>query len=257
MPITFGPAGLGPVKEAIDNLEEFHRVGLKACEISFTYSNYIKPEQAPEIRKKAEELGIDLTIHGSYFINLNAADKQKLEASKKRILDACEIGELLGAKCVVFHPGFYGKDKEGAYKNILNAMKELQKIREKKKWKIEIAPETMGKVNVFGSVEEISGLVKETGCGFCIDYAHILAREKEVDYKKIEKAFPRKNWHLHFSGIIYGEKGEKKHRETHKEEWKELLAKLPKNKNIRIINESPIPVEDAVSGLDLYEKLSR
>ena len=31
----------------------------------------------------------------------------------------------------------------------------------KNNWKIKIAPETMGKINVFGSIEEISSLVKE------------------------------------------------------------------------------------------------
>ena len=32
-----------------------------------------------------------------------------------------------------------------------------------KEWKIKIAPESMGKINVFGSIEEISRLAKETG----------------------------------------------------------------------------------------------
>lgn len=256
MVIRFGPAGLGPVKTAEKVLENYAKQGLRACEIAFTYSNYIKPEQAPAIRKKAEELDIELSIHGSYFINLNAAEKDKIEASKKRILDACEIGELLGAKCVVFHPGFFGKiPRDQAYGNIVKVMKELQAIRAKKKWKIEIAPETMGKVNVFGSIDEISQLVKDTGCGFCIDFAHILARDKVVDYEKVKKLFPRKDWHVHFSGIIYGDKGEKQHRETEKGEWQELLKHLPKDKNIRIVNESPQMVEDSVAGLKLYQKL--
>lgn len=255
--IRFGPAGLGPVKTAEKVLERYAAQGLKACEIAFTYSNYIKPDQAPAIRKKAEELDIELSIHGSYFINLNAAEPEKIEASKKRILDSCEIGELLGAKCVVFHPGFFGKiPRDQAYGNIVKVMKELQAIRAKKKWKIEIAPETMGKVNVFGSIDEISQLVKDTGCGFCIDFAHILARDKKVDYEKVAKLFPRKDWHVHFSGIIYGDKGEKQHRETEKEEWRELLKNLPRDKTIRIINESPQMEEDSVAGLKLFEKMS-
>ena len=67
----------------------------------------------------------------------------------------------------------------------------------------------MGKINVFGSVEEISLLVKETDCSFCLDFAHILARDKKIDMKKIEKLFPEKEWHAHYSGIEYGEKGER------------------------------------------------
>jgi deoxyribonuclease IV len=258
MPIKFGPAGLGPVKTATNVLEDYHKKGFRACEIAFTYSNYIKPHEAPIIKQKAQALGIELTIHGSYFINLNAAEKEKLEASKKRILDACEIGELLGAKCVVFHPGFFGKlPREKAYNNIKKAITEIQMKLKKNKWKIRIALETMGKINVFGSVEEISQLVIETSCGFCIDFAHILARDKKVDYKKIESLFPQKDWHVHFSGIVYGEKGEKHHRKTEKEEWLTLLKNLPKNKNIRIINESPSMVEDSLEGLKISNKLAR
>jgi endonuclease IV len=98
-------------------------------------------------------------------------------------------------------------------------------------------------------------LVRETGCGFCIDFAHILAREKKVDYAKVAKLFPQKEWHVHFSGIVYGEKGEKHHITTTKEMWKDLLKNLPRDKKIRIINESPTHVEDAAEGLKIWEKL--
>ena len=130
-------------------------------------------------------------------------------------------------------------------------MKEIKKNN----WKIKIAPETMGKVNVFGSLEEIEKLVNETGCSFCIDFAHILARDKKVDYNKVIKMFPQDDWHVHFSGIIYGDLGEKSHKKTLKEEWKTLLQNIPKNKNIRIINESPDNIVDSVEGLEIYEKL--
>ena len=105
------------------------------------------------------------------------------------------------------------------------------------------------------SVEEVSRLVKETGCSFCIDFAHILARDKNVEYEKIEKLFPWREWHVHFSGIVYGEKGEKHHRETKREEWLDLLKNLPKDKRIRIINESPTMIKDSVAGLKIAKQL--
>ena len=261
MSIKFGPAGLGPTKTALQTLEQYQKLGLKACEIAFTYSVYIKPEDAKIIGEKAKELGIDLSIHGQYWINLNSAEKEKREASKKRILECCKIGELLGAKVVVFHPGYYtnkGKteqDKIDTYNTIKKDVKDIMNVLKDNKWKIKIAPETMGRVNVFGSIEEISQLVNETGCSFCIDFAHILAREKSVDYKKVELLFPGKEWHVHFSGIVYGDKGEKHHITTEKSSWKELLKNLPKDKEIRIVNESPTFVEDSVDGLKLYSKL--
>ncbi len=261
MTIKFGPAGLGSVKTALDALEQYRKLGLKACEVAFTYSVYIKPGDAKIIGKKAHELGIELSIHAPYFVNLNSKEKEKREATKQRILRCCEIGELLGAKIVVFHPGYYtdgGKDKESrenSYHSIKDGVIDIMRVVEANKWKIRIAPETMGKVNVFGSIFEISRLVKETGCGFCIDFAHILAREKKVDYSLIESLFPGKEWHVHFSGIVYGEKGEKMHRKTETREWKELLSHLPKNKEIRIINESPDMINDSVEGLKIWEKL--
>ena len=258
MTIKFGPAGLGPVKDAVQRLEEYHKLGLRACEIAFTYSIYIKPGEAPAIREKAKELGIKLSIHAPYFVNLNSDEREKIEASKKRILDCCEIGELLGAEIVVFHAGFYGKEpREKAYEVIKKGVMEVMDAIKKKKWKIKIAPEVMGKINVFGSPQEIRKLVDDTGCAFCIDFAHLLARNKGiVDYGQIIEMFPEKNWHVHFSGIVYGDKGEKHHRNTEKEEWKVLLEKLPRDKEITIINEAPTPVEDSVEGLKIYEKMS-
>lgn len=256
MAIRFGPAGLGSVRDAEKTLENFHKLGLKACEVAFTYGVYIKnKEEAVRIGKKARELDIRLSIHAPYYVNLNSSEKAKREATKKRILDCCQIGELMEARVVVFHPGYYGKDKEESYNVIKSGILELMKIVRSKGWKTDIAPETMGRVNVFGSVEEVSKLVKETGCSFCIDFAHILARDKKVDYEKIEKLFSWKKWHVHFSGIVYGEKGEKHHRKTEREEWKQLLKNLPKNREIVIINESPSMIEDSLEGLKIWEEL--
>jgi deoxyribonuclease-4 len=251
MNIRFGPAGLGPVAAAEDNLKELAKKGLKACEIAFTYGVYIKNEEdAIRIGKKASELDIELSVHAPYWVNLNSAEKAKREATRERILESCRIGELLGAKVVVFHPGYYGKNREASFDVIKEGVVEIMKEIKERGWKIKIAPETMGKVNVFGSVEEISRLAKEAGCAFCIDFAHILARDKKVDYEKIRKLFPQKEWHCHFSGIVYGDKGEKNHRTTLREEWVGLLRELKKlDKFVRIINESPTMIEDCVEGL--------
>ncbi len=256
MAIKIGPSGIGPVKEAISNLEEFHKLGFKSCEIAFTYGIYIHHNKdAEEIGKHARKLGIKLSIHAPYWINLNSKEKKKIQESKKRILDCCEIGEKLGVEIVVFHAGFYGEKKEETYENIKKEIIEMQNEIKKKKWKIKLAPETMGKINVFGSIEEISRLAKETGCSFCIDFAHILARDKKVDYEKIKKLFPQKEWHCHFSGIEYGEKGERNHINLKKEQWKGLFENLPKDKEISIICESPDRIGDCVGGLNVLKKM--
>ena len=257
MPIKFGPAGLGGVKQAVSNLEIYHKLGLKACEIAFTHVIYIKrKEDALKIGKAAKKFGIKLSIHAPYWINLNSVDKEKIKKSKQRILKCCEIGTYLEAYRIVFHPGFYGeKDKNETYENIKTGILDIQKEIELKKYTPKLAPETTGKINVFGSIDEISNLVKETGCDFCIDFAHILARYKEYKFKEVLKEFEKhKELHIHFSGIEYGKKGEKRHIKTSKTELKKLISNLPREKNVVIINESPCSVKDSELGLRIYNK---
>jgi len=265
--ISIGPSGLGPVKTAEEILEEYSKKGFGNCEIDFTYQVYINSKQAEDIKKLSEKNKIKLSIHAQYFVNLNSEEKEKIHASMQRILKCCEIGHALGVKSIVFHSGFYGKDfakaktpeekkkvEEETFQNIKKRILEMIEVIKEKKWNVKLCPETMGKINVFGSVEEISRLVKETGCSFCIDFAHILARYKKVDYDKVKRLFPQKEWHCHFSGIEYGEKGERNHINLKKEQWKELFENLPKDKNITIVCESPARIEDCVEGLKVLNK---
>lgn len=255
MTLRIGPAGLGSTKTACATLQAYHAKGFRACELAFTHGVYIKQEDdARKIGGKARELGIALSIHAPYYVNLNSDEAVKREATKKRILDCCKVGHWLGAHSVVFHPGYYTEDREASYQRVKQGVQELMKEVAKNTWTIALAPETMGKVNVFGSVEEIARLVRETGCGFCIDFAHILARDKKVDYAKVISLFPQKTWHVHFSGIEYGDKGEKNHKPTETKEWKTLFAHMPRDKTITLVNESPTMMDDCVEGITIARK---
>jgi len=256
--MRFGPAGCGGREEAVSRLEKYKKLGITACEVPFTYQIWMRESDAKTIGHAARKLDIKLSIHAPYWINLNSAEKKKVNASMERILKCCEIGEVLGAYAVVFHSGFYGKmEKEETYQNIKKQINIMQREIKKRKWKIKLAPETMGKINVFGDINEILRLVKETGCFFCMDFAHLYARyQGKMSYKEMYnkvKKFPR--LHCHFSGINYGPKGERSHKITPESELKSLLKILPKNKDIVIINESPSPVEDSVRAVKIWKKL--
>jgi deoxyribonuclease-4 len=266
--IKIGPSGLGGVEESEEILKEYNKKGFGNCEVLFVQQVYMDKEQAAKIREFAIENKVSLSIHAQYFINLNSEEKEKVHASMQRILKCCEIGHALGAKSIVFHAGFYGKefakaktpeDKkrvgEETFQNIKKRIIEMMETIKEKKWDVKLCPETMGKINVFGSVEEISRLVKETGCSFCIDFAHVLARDKKVDYDRVKKAFPQKEWHCHFSGIEYGEKGERNHIGVKKEQWKELFENLPKDKEITIVCESPDRIDNCVDGIEILKKM--
>jgi len=248
--IKIGPAGIGGKNEAESNLEHYKDNKFQAAEISFTYSVYLKKEDAKIIGKIAKELEIDLSIHASYFINLNSPEEKKVAMSKKRILDACEIGHHLNAKYIVFQPGYVGKStREETYKKIKEEMLNLQKYIKEKKWNVQLAPETTGKVSVFGSLDETLKLAKETGTAFCIDFAHLKARNNgKIDFKEvIEKLKGHKHIHCHYSGIEYSEKGEKRHLPIEIEEFKTIISELKKqNINCTIICESPNTIDDTI-----------
>jgi len=132
----------------------------------------------------------------------------------------------------------------------------MMAVVKKNKWDVELCPEVMGKVNVFGSIEEVAWLVDETKCNCCIDIAHVLARYKKYEFKMLGDSFKHKNWHVHFSGIEYGEKGERNHKVTPLEDWKKVLGFLKKlNKDVVIVCESPDQVNDSVVGKKIWEEL--
>lgn len=257
MKFKIGPAGIGKVKDVEKTFSEYKREGITAAEIPFTYGVYIKTEsEAKKVNEAAKKNDIQLSVHAPYWINLNSQDPEKVKASKKRILDCLKVGTWLDAKIVVFHPGFYGKaNKEKSYEKIKDEILDLQKIREANNYTPKLAPETMGKINVFGSAEDIARLVRDTQCSFCVDFAHILARDRDYSFERIKKLFgEHDSWHVHFSGIEYGEKGEKKHVLTPKEEIKKVIENLPKNKEIVIINEAPNPVGDSIKTIKIFRK---
>ncbi len=247
--ILVGVAGLGsPAEEGLKKLKEKK---IDCVEVAFTYKVYMSNAQAKKIGELAKKLNIKLSVHAPYYINLNSKDKKKLEASKRRIIQSCERAHYMQASCIVFHPGYYGSDApEKTYENIKNAIQDLQKIIKKNNWKVKLAPETTGKINVFGSIQEILKLIKDTKCSFCLDFAHLKARHQgKITYEEILSKFKKfKNIHAHFSGIVWGKKGERYHKSTPTVEIKNLIKAIKKShiKIITIINESPTPILDSI-----------
>ena len=221
--------------------------GLSALEVEFTYGVRMSNEKARGIGELAREKGIRLSVHGPYYINLSSLEQEKIEASKKRIIDSCERAHHLGASPVVFHAGFYQKrDQEEVYELIKTQIKELMQIISEKGWNVKLAPETTGKKTQFGSLQELLRLSEETGCSICVDFAHLLAREGHVDYDDVLRKL-KAPIHSHFSGIEYTEKGEKRHLLLEEKDIKALFQKLIDYKmDITVINESPEPIDDAI-----------
>lgn len=248
-----GSDGLGYMKA----ITKAARMGLGCVEVAFTYGVRMKPEEAEAVGLLARNKGIALSVHAPYYINLAADDLAKLAASKERILSSCRMAAVMGARNVVFHAGFY-QDRSAAktFTRIAKQIDRLQAIKQKHNWAVVLCPETTGKPSQFGSLGECLLLARETGCGFTVDFAHLLARSGgRLDYGEIIDRLPR-HFHAHFSGIDYGPKGERKHLKTTSKFFRPLAeALVGRNIEMTLINESPQPYRDAAMMKRLIGKL--
>jgi len=245
--ILIGPAGSGG-RGHVKGIAEAGRLGLDCMEIEFTYGVRMKPEMAESVGALADAHGLILSVHAPYYINLASSEADKLEASRKRILDSGHRAHLMGARNVVFHAGFYQKRTPlETYRIVRRQILELQQQIRKSGWQVTLCPEITGKPSQFGSTEELLALMQDTGCGLTVDFAHLYARNQgEIDYEALMPLLPGV-FHAHFSGIEYTAKGEKKHIRTRPGHFRPLLEALVRHgKQVTLINESPEPFEDAV-----------
>ena len=261
--IKLGPAG-SPASSTLEGIRKVRELGLQTMEVEFVRGIKMGNDLAKQCGQAAKEETIQLSIHAPYYINLASEEKEKREASKKRILDSCERGHYLGATNVVFHAAFYGKmTKDHVYELVKEATDDMQSVLDSKKWEVKLAPETTGKDSQFGDLEELAKLKKETGSNLCVDFAHLYARNRGIiDYKKtldfIEENINPKELQCHFSGIAYTLKGEKKHEEMNDENpsFSKLAEEIMKRKmNVVIISESPVTWKDSLKMKEIFEKL--
>jgi deoxyribonuclease-4 len=222
--IRIGTAGVplgSPERDTESGIRFARKLGLDAFEIEFVRGVYLNSESAKKIGKAAEELDVSLSIHAPYYINLNSEEEEKIEASKRRILESARIGGILGARIVVFHPGFYGKStKEDAFKAILDNIKEIRDRLDSGGNSILLGPETTGKVSQFGTLEELIGISKKTmGVMPVVDFGHMHARyngglKTRKDFERVFDTFLEnidRPMHIHMTGIRYSTKGELEH----------------------------------------------
>lgn len=213
-----------------------------------------------------------ITAHAPFYVNLNAREEDKLEASVQRIIETAQVANELGGFSITFHAGYYlGQDAELVYSNINSKIKEITDELAKVNNKIWIRPETTGKSTQWGDLEEIIRLSKEFETVLpCVDFSHLHARYNGISntydefcaiFEKIGKELGQialENFHAHIAGIEYGAKGEKKHLNLEESDfnYKDLL-KAFKSFNIKgaVVCESPNIEDDAKLLKDYYLSL--
>lgn len=227
--ISFGPGGnsasWGNRKFPAELPQYLKELGLNGYEVECGRGVRIS-EAAKALPKIAEENGIYVTLHAPYFISLSSVEEEKRQNSVVYILESAKAAKLVGASKIVVHSGSCSKISRAeavylAKQTLLNAQKALD---ENGLSDIIICPETMGKINQLGTLEEVLEL-----CGVderflpTVDFGHLNARtlggiKSRDDYAKMldlienELGHERLNrMHIHFSKIEYTNGGEKKH----------------------------------------------
>ena len=107
----FGTVGspLGTPKKpggSVGAIQFSKSIGLDAFELGWVQSVRVSEETCAAIKQTGIEQNVALSVHASYFFNLNAMDEE-WPKSRKRLMDAAHYGNLAGATDIIFHPGSY------------------------------------------------------------------------------------------------------------------------------------------------------
>ncbi len=232
MSAKFGPAGnsnsffeMG-FKGSLHIPEYIERMGLDAFEYQCGRGVNIGEEKARELGSLAKEKNITLSLHAPYYISMSSVEEEKRLNSINYIMSSAKAVDFMGGDRIVVHTGSCGKiSRETALDLAIDTMRRaLNALDNENLGHIHICPETMGKVNQLGTLDEVLALCKiDERLIPCIDFGHLNARDlgyfkTKAYYKTVfdkrENAlgYERlKNFHSHFSKIEYTTGGEKKH----------------------------------------------
>ncbi len=220
---SFYAAGYEHTEEAAAYVKE---MGLDCFEYSFGRGVRMTEAKARSIGQAFAAEGVELSVHAPYFINFANPDDEMAAKSYGYVLDSAKMVRLMGGKRVVFHPAAQGKDsRETAVSRAEERLKILRDyIYLNELDDLMFCPETMGKLAQIGTPEEIVRFCRiDRVFTPCVDFGHVNAREQgslktAADYKRLlnymigELGYERmKHFHVHFSKIMYGAKGEIKH----------------------------------------------
>ena len=233
MSALFGPAGNSEsfksmgYKSNISAPEYVSKIGLDIYEYQCGRGVKVSEENALAYRENAEAYGIITSLHAPYFISLSSVEEEKRLKSVEYILQSAQAANMLGAERIIVHSGSCSKiSREEALLLAKDTLKIAKNVLDENGLShIHICPETMGKINQLGTLDEVLELclVDESFIP-CVDFGHLNARtfgdvnSKEqfamvLDSIENKLGFEKLNcFHSHFSKIEYTENGgEKKH----------------------------------------------
>lgn len=232
MSAKFGPAGNSDsftamgYKQSLDIPEYVVKMGLDAFEYQCGRGVNIGTEKAEKLGLLAKEKGISLSLHAPYYISMSSVEEDKRLNSINYILQSARAVKAMGGNRIIVHTGSCGKiSREEALSLALDTMKKsIDALDAEGLSAIRICPETMGKVNQLGTLDEVMELCRlDERLLPCIDFGHLNARDQGIlkEYSDFENIFKTvedklgisrlREFHSHFSKIEYSKGGEVRH----------------------------------------------
>ena len=233
MAARFGPAGTADsfktmgYKKTSQLGEYLVRFGLDHFEYQCGQGVRISEEKAAEFGAVMREHGITVSLHAPYFISLSGTEEEKRNNSINYILASAKAVRAMGGDRIVIHSGSCSKiSREEALTLAKDTLKKARRaLIDEGLENIRCCPETMGKINQLGDLDEVMELcLIDDSFLPTIDFGHLNARtfgsiKTKDDYRAILDTIENKlgserlkSFHSHFSKIEYTEKGgEKRH----------------------------------------------
>ncbi len=233
MAAKFGPAGNSDSfsaahKSSLDAPGWIRDFGLDCYEYQCGKGVRVSRETAVALGERAREADIALSLHAPYFINLANPAPESLTKTTGYILAACEAADWMGARRVVVHTGALMKRTRQEALDIAKAgmTAVLKSCDDAGFTHMTLCPETMGKLNQLGDLEEVLELCTlDERLIPCVDFGHLYARSLGADegLEATERMLTRMEevlgleraqvFHSHFSRIEFTPNGgEKCHR---------------------------------------------
>jgi len=270
MAIFIGSGGVptsSKERSTMGGIKECARLGLNALEVEFVRGVNMSPELAMEVGKVAKELGVRLSVHAPYYINLLSDKKAIVQASIQRIIDSLDRAERMGADAIAAHASYYGKlSKEEAQKQMIDVTTQIVEKMEKLGIKnTKLGYETMGKASQWGRLSEIIDIHKKFRKHFVpyLDWGHMFCPDGKEDFAKILdelKDLGIKHINSHFNCVKYSTTS-KSFVDIHvpiaqkTPDFAELAKELVKRKtDITLICETPLLERDALDMKRIIEK---
>ena len=222
--LRFGPARVPSRRSPGEAIRILKQRGFTACEIDFEGGFWMDYPWATRFGELAREEKIALSVHAPIAGFMGHLERDKKQRMAVGMLDhSAGIAKAAGAEVVVFHPGFLlGRTRPAAIKSVCEQLTELRERLEGKNRAVPFGVEVMGRVNDFGSIDDVVAIAGR--CGWVrpvLDFAHMHATSDgaflEVDpFASVLEAAdpvlePKAPFHIHFSDIAFANRNETKH----------------------------------------------